>query len=407
MLAGLGRLLPTTAVLIAVGFVDELASGVATAGAPELQRTFATSYAELATVIMLVPGLVGLCLEPPLFLLADRWPRRWFITGGFAGMVASMIVAALAPGPITFAIAISLYGIASGAAVGLAQATLVDANPTRRAAVVTRWTLLAALGDGAAPALLVLVGALGLTWRAGYLVLAGVIAAWALVIALRPLPVGFAASEPGGAGAPAPAPAQKLWPTLIAALRNKRLVAWLLALVLCDLLDEILVVLASLHLRDNLGAGPEWRTVVLGALVAGSVIGLVAVERLLVRVAATRLLKWTAFSCAVTYAVWLTAPTPFTSAILMVPVGITSAPLYPLTAAQAYAANPGKSGAVLAIGHLFTPLALALPWLLGVVADHWGLPLALALLAIQPVGLAIMAVTVPTEDSPPPTTRVE
>jgi MFS family permease len=403
VLAGLGRLLPTTAVLIAVGFVDELASGVATSGAPEIQRAFATSYAELATVIMLVPGLVGLCLEPPLFLLADRWPRRWFITGGFAGMVASMVLAALAPGPITFAIAISLYGIASGAAVGLAQATLVDANPTRRAAVVTRWTLLAALGDGAAPALLVLVGALGLTWRAGYLVLAGVIAAWAVVIALRPLPVGFAAHAAAAEGAPA----QKLWPTLVAAIRNRKLVAWLFALVLCDLLDEILVVLASLHLRDNLGAGPEWRTIVLGALVLGSVIGLVAVERLLVRVAATRLLAWTAFSCAVTYAVWLAAPTPFTSAILMVPVGVTSAPLYPLTAAQAYAANPGKSGAVLAIGHLFTPLALALPWLLGAVADHRGLPLALALLAVQPIGLAIMAVTVPTEDSPPPAAGVE
>jgi predicted MFS family arabinose efflux permease len=399
VLAGLGRLLPTTAILIAVGFVDELASGVATSGAPELQQTFATSYAELATVIMLVPGIVGLCLEPPLFLLADRWPRRWFITGGFAGMVASMIVAALAPGPITFAIAISLYGIASGAAVGLAQATLVDANPTRRAAIITRWTLLAALGDGAAPALLTLVAALGLTWRAGYLVLAGVIAAWAIVVALRPLPVGFAPPAPDGEGAPAPAPT--LWPALVAAIRNRRLVGWLFALVLCDLLDEILVVLASLHLRDTLGAGPEWRTIVLVALVAGSVIGLVAVERLLVQVAATRLLVWTAIACAVTYAVWLCAPTPLASAILMVPVGITSAPLYPLTAAQAYAANPGKSGAVLAIGHLFTPLALALPWLLGAVADAWGLPIALGLLAIQPVGLAIMAIAVPVEESPP------
>jgi hypothetical protein len=55
--------------------------------------------------------------------------------------------------------------------------------------------------------------------------------------------------------------------------------------------------------------------------------------------------------------------------------------------------RPDASGVVLAAGHVFTPLALALPFLLGVVADHAGTWAALALLLVQPVGLALLALT--------------
>jgi hypothetical protein len=72
-------------------------------------------------------------------------------------------------------------------------------------------------------------------------------------------------------------------------------------------------------------------------------------------------------ACAVTYIAWLFAPSLLASAILIVPVGATSATLYPLASARAYARCPGRSGVVLAGGHLFTPLGLALPWLLGLV----------------------------------------
>lgn len=79
----------------------------------------------------------------------------------------------------------------------------------------------------------------------------------------------------------------------------------------------------------------------------------------------------------------------------MIPVGATAAPLYPLAAAQAYARRPGRSGSVLAASHLFTPLGLALPWLLGTVADRAGLLVALALLVVQPLGLVALATAGP------------
>ncbi|HWN66881.1 MAG TPA: hypothetical protein VNM90_04525 [Haliangium sp.] len=52
---------------------------------------------------------------------------------------------------------------------------------------------------------------------------------------------------------------------------------------------------------------------------------------------------------------------------------------------------PRRSGTVNAAGHVFTPLTLALPWLLGWIADHAGVFTAVALLIVQSVGLTLFA----------------
>ena len=59
--------------------------------------------------------------------------------------------------------------------------------------------------------------------------------------------------------------------------------------------------------------------------------------------------------------------------------------------AQAHAALPGRSGTVNAAGHAFTPLTLAAPWLLGLVADRVSLIVAFGSLLVQPLGLALVA----------------
>ena len=349
---------------------------------PEIQRGFATSYAELGLVLMLLPSLVGLVFEPPLFLLADRWPRRRLIAGGLAAMAVALAAAALAPGPWTLSIALSLAGVANGVAMNLAQATLVDLDPAAGASTLARWTLWSLAGDLAAPIVLAALVALGGSWRTAVGVVVVVVAALALGTARARFP----APAP-----PADAVPSSSWAAFKHALRQPRVIAWLFATALCDLLDEILVVLAALHLRDDLGASLAWRGAVIVASIVGGAIGLVVIERLARRIAATRLMAATALACSVVYTVWMFMPSPLASMLMMVLVGATAVPLYPLAAAEAYAALPGRSGAVLAAGHLFTPLTLALPWLLGLVADHAGIMVALGLLVIEPLGLAALS----------------
>ncbi|HLL21118.1 MAG TPA: hypothetical protein VK427_03255, partial [Kofleriaceae bacterium] len=185
-------------------------------------------------------------------------------------------------------------------------------------------------------------------------------------------------------------PAQPILQTLRETLRDKTLVAWLFGATLCDLLDEILVVFASLHVRLDLGAGPVWQSAIVIAFVVGDLLGLVILERLLASRSERRMLVVGAVGCAVTYAAWLAAPTPLAALVLAVPAGLFIAPLYPLAAAQAYARRPDASGSVLAAGHLFTPIGLALPFAIGAVADHAGLLAALGLLVAQPLGLVVI-----------------
>jgi MFS family permease len=242
--------------------------------------------------VFVVPGIAGLVLEPALFLLADRYPRRWFVRAGLAAMAIGALAAALAPGPITLACTLAVWYVAGGIAVALTEATLVDLWPERRAATIARWALLSLAGDIAAPALL---GVLAGNWRIGFASAAGVLAAWAVAVSVRAFP-----EQP--AAPPTPEEPEAAQPSLLAVLRDaltdRTLVLWLFGVALCDLLDEILVVFASLHLRRDLGAGTTSQSITIGAFVVGSALGLFALDRLLKHRSERSLLVATALACA-------------------------------------------------------------------------------------------------------------
>ena len=356
-------------------------------GAPDLEQTFGTAHAALALVVFLVPGLIALAVEPAIFLLADRYPRRWFIRTGVAVMAAGVFVAAAAPGPWTFSLALSIVWIASGVSSSLAQATLVDRWPDQRGKTLARWTLWSLGGDLVAPALLAVLALAGFGWRVGLALVGALLFAWFVALVLL--------RDPDDTKGPPVEDEQT--PSLLEALRDalkdRVLVGWLFGATLCDLLDEILVVFASLHLRIELGAGPVWQDAVIASMMIGGALGLFVLEKLL-RVRSERwLLAASAIGTVVTYVPWLAAPTPWLSMLLALPVGAFSSVLYPLTAAQAYARRPDASGSVLAAGHLFTPLGLAFPFALGAIADATGTTVALALLALQPLGLLVLVAT--------------
>jgi predicted MFS family arabinose efflux permease len=370
---------------LGVELFDELASGVPFAGSPAIRATFSTSYAATTSVLLLVPALVALVLEPIIFLAADRWPRRHFVRAGIAGMAVFSLAAACAPNPLFLSLAVALLAVSAGTGVSLAQATLVDLHPEARERVMTRWALMGLAGDLIGPVLLAVLAAAGLGWRAGFGVVGVLLALWSLAT-FRPFP------DPPRNAAGEAEEEVPLFGALKLALRDCRLMLWLGATAFCDLLDELLVVFASLHLRDDLGAGPTERAVVLSAFIVGGAGGVVWAERLLAKHAPLRVLAGFAAACVASYLVWLAMPTWWLSAIAMLAVGATASPLYPITQAQAYAALPGRSGAVNAASHLFTPVAMALPWLLGLLADHAGTTAALLVLVAEPLALFLIAV---------------
>jgi MFS family permease len=374
-----------------VELLDELYSGVPAIGSPDIQAELDTSCAATAWMLLFVPGAVALVVEPILFVLADRHPKKWFVCGGLFAMALAAFIAAAAPNAYLLTAAIALAWVGSGSGVALGQAALVDARPHDRERALTQWALLGEIGDLLAPLLMAALAAFGWGWRVAYLLVGAMMLVWALLVASQRFEDATPEQDEEEPGVIA---------SLRAALANRRLLFWLGAAALCDLLDEIVVVFAALYLRDELGASPIERAVVITAGVAGAIAGVLLADRLLGRVRPLRLLGMTSVACAGSYLAWLFAPSVWLSTTLFFVVGMTAAPMYPIASAQAYAALPGRSGTVNAAGHLFSPLVMALPWLLGVVADHAGLQLALALLLAQPLGLAAAAMYAANERSP-------
>ncbi len=361
---------------------DELASGVPTVSAAEIERAFVSSHAAMAMALFVGPGIIAMVVEPIVFLLADRYPRAWFIRGGLTAMALASFASGLAPGPFALAAATSVLWLAIGASSSLAQATLMDRDPDNRAKTLARWTLLGLIGDLCAPAILAAMSIAGLSWREGYMIVGGLVGVWAIVAWLTPIDA-RASSEPDE-------PKRGLLATLRDALRDRTLIVWLFGLALCDLLDEILVVFTTIHVREALGGGPLAQSAIVATLIASGVLGLVVLERLLKTHDESRLLVAFSAACAVAVGAWIAAPNLVASLVLVIPVGATATVLYPLVASRVYSQRPEESGAVLAASHLFTPLGLALPFLIGALADRAGTYVALAVLVTQPIGLIVL-----------------
>lgn len=363
--------------------IDELSSGIPYGSAAQIERAFGLSYTAVAIVMFVVPGAIAMVVEPFVFLLADRYPRAVFLRAGVTLMAISLGAVALAPNAIVLAISISVFWIAIGSSVSLAQATLVDRNPDARARTMARWTLLSTAGDFLVPLVIGGVSFAGHGWRIAHVVVGCAIALFAVMLWRLEIPTNLGGNADEGES-------PGLLATLREALRDRVLMAWLFGVALCDLLDEILVVFATIHIRDQLGGGIEWQSAMIFAMTIGGGIGLVVLERLLAKRSERAMLLACASACAIAFVAWILAPALWLSVALMGLVGMFAAPLYPLAAAQAYARRPDASGSVLAAQSLFTPLGLALPFVVGFIADRAGTYVALLVLIAQPLGLVAL-----------------
>jgi predicted MFS family arabinose efflux permease len=337
--------------------------------------------------------LLAVVVEPPLFALADRYPKRRFIVAGFIVVGISCLVAGLTSSYVVLLGALLVYGPADGCGVVLSQAALIDANPDSRERTLTRWTLFSSLGDLATPLLLTLLAACGAGWRAAF-VACGVLAflyagAIARFSSASDPPV---VNDDDAPDDPEDAPATPLRAAVKLIASQRALLLWAGALVLCGLLDEIFVAFGSLYLRERLQLSARERSFVFEAWMIGSIAGLVVLQRLLPRVRALVLLIATSIGSLLAFTAWLGASSWPWSVCCAALLGFFDAPQYPLAKAQAYHAQPGRSGLVNAFSSLLLPIEIALPVLIGLVADRFGVLPALALLSVQPIGLIAVAV---------------
>jgi MFS family permease len=287
--------------------------------------------------------------------------------------------------------AVALLGPASGCAIGLSQATLVDNQATlvdnhleSADRALARWSLAATVGDLAAPALLAGLGLFALGHRAALLIVAAASFVYAALVA-RALPVTAPPPEAE------PSLAENLRQAWHAARTVPELLLWAFGCLLCTLLDETLVAFGASYMHHALGATPTMRAIAFGAWTAGSLIGLAIADRLLARTPPLRVLAASASLCAAAHLTWLFIPSQIAAIAGLFVIGATACVHYPIAKARAYAAVPGRSGLVNAVISAFLPLEIALPIALGAIADHVSTRAALLVLLAQPLGLLLIA----------------
>lgn len=351
--------------------------------APSVEQEQLVSHRGYVLLVFAGPLLLASLLEAGFALVSDRVPRRRLVALGLMALSGSLALCALAESATLLSLALGVAGTASGVACGAAQAELVTRDPAAADRTLTRWVMFGGIGDVLTPLVIGVVLWLGGSYHGALWVAALVIAVQALLVRTGPAPSAVAA--PLAVSADDAEPEVPLGQALRDGARNGRLWLWLFGAALCTLLDEIVVALTTLHLERDLGTSPAAAAGYAAALSFGGVVGAFMADRALACVSSTRVLVACASVCSVSLVLVLASDSAGWMLPALVLVGMSAAPQYALLQARAYAAVPGRPGVVNALSEVFVLLDILAPVALGVVADRFGLELALACLLTQPL----------------------
>ncbi len=394
--------------------LDELATGVVPASAGDIARDLVIPGGLAAGAIITAYHALALFVETPLLAWSERVSPRWFSVACLTVLALATLGAALATSPIALALALIVYGPASGGALSVAEGLLVESRPAERERTLARLNLSGALGDLGVPIVLAALAWLGLGWRPAMVVMAGVAMLLALVHARsreieRMLDREGAESRAGtgsgtdadsdsgsgsasGAGAADADSDSDPAPSVLAALRlafgTPALLRWALAITLTSLLDEVLVAFAVVRLD---AASSLERALAVGAWTVGVLGGLVLLERWIDRLDARRVLLG---ACALAATALIAIASSDDVAVAfpaMLVLGAATSPLHPLVSARAYAALPGRPALVNAVSSALAPIDAIMPLLLAAIALYAGPTFALLAIGIAPLGIALMA----------------
>ena len=317
--------------------------------------------------------------------------RRLVILGGGIVFVFTLLAVASARSFAVLLAAFVAFYPASGAFVSLTQAEIMDAWPDRQAQLMARWDLAGAAGAVAGPLLLTAVLASGGSWRAGYLVLAGISALIWLGALLRgrPRPDGRAAA----AEAEAEEAEQRPWTARVAeigtALRDWGTLRWLLLIELADLLVDVFTGFLALYLVDVAHLTPAVAALAIAIRLGAALAGDAALIVILERVSDLTVLRVSA-AAALLYPAFLLVPGVVPKLAVLAVLSAATAPWYPVLQARLYGSLPGRSSGAVTLSSAAGRAGGLGPLAVGLVAQSFGLSWALAGLVLVPVAVLLV-----------------
>lgn len=381
-----GRIPALVLIILLIEFMDEFVFGAREAAWPLIRDELGLTYLQIG-VLLSAPNVVSSLIEPIIGVLGDVWKRRVLILGGGVVFGVTCVLVASSMSFWTLLLAFSLMYPASGAFVSLAQASLMDYEPDRHQQNMARWTFAGSVGVVAGPIALGAAVWLGLGWR-GLFVVFGL-----LFFAL----VGLAARYPLGHRDPVSAPSaarpdvgfwQGMWDAL-GALRRRDVLRWLILLDFSDLMLDVLLGYLALYFVDVVGGTAVQAGIAVAVWSGVGLVGDFLMIPLLERVKGLAYLRWSVLTTLVLFPAFLLLPSLIGKIVLVGLIGLANAGWYSILQGKLYSAMPGQSGAVMTVSGVFGLVGQGLPFLIGAMAQYYGLNVAMWLLLLGPVVLII------------------
>jgi FSR family fosmidomycin resistance protein-like MFS transporter len=370
-------------IYLLIEFLDELVFGVIETAWPLIRTDLNLSYTQIG-LLLSVPGILAAFIEPFIGILGDVWRRRLLILAGGVFFTLALFSISISFSFLFLLLAFIILNPSSGALVNLSQANLMDSAPERHEQNMARWTFAGSLGVLTSPLLLGLFVYLGLGWRGTYALLTAISTAFVL-IAIRYLP-----ADKKNTPFPSFTEVFNGFKAAFQALRRKEVWRWLLLLEFADLMLDVVFSFLALYFVDVVGVNETQAGI---AVTIWLVMGLLTdlffipiVDRLKDTI---RYLRTTAFFEAFAFVAFLLIPGFLPKIFLIILVNILNTGWYPILQGRLYSSLPGQSASIMAIGAVTDPLAKLLPLLIGILADRFGLGIAMWLLLLGPLALLI------------------
>src|ERR1043165_709837 len=369
-------------IYLLIEFIDELVFGVGETAWPLFRSDLHLTYTQIGLLLSL-PGIIAAFIEPFIGILGDVWKRRILILTGGILFTLSLFMTSISYSSLFLLASFILFFPSSGAFVALSQANLMDSDPTRHEQNMARWTFAGSFGVLSGPLLLGLFVYFGLGWRGTYAALAA-FSSLCLLAALRYLP-------PDSVSIPSFPSLGAVWGgfrTAFSSLKRMDVWRWLLLLEFADLMGDVLFSYQALYFVDVGGATETQAGIAVTVWLAlGLITDFFFIPFIDRQNDSIKLIRTTALLELFAFAIFLLTPGFVPKLIVVIAVNLFNTGWYSILQGRLYSSLPGQSASVMAIGSVTAPLAKFFPFLIGFLADQFGLQTAMWILILGPVAL--------------------
>lgn len=370
-------------VMLVVEFLDEFAYSALEAARPLIRDSFDLTYVQIGLITSL-PVFIAILIEPIIGLFADGGRRKALMVGGALLFGLGLIIQGLSASFTVFMLGATLQAPASGVFVNLAQAALMDDAPARRENRMALWTFSGSLAVVIGPATLAAIIALGAEWRVFFI--GGGIASVMVALLISRLPASHALRTDTDSE---PINLRDSLRDAYALLKRAAVWRWLILLEFSNLMLDVLFSLLALYMVDVVGVSQTQAGIAIIVWTGIGLIGDFLLIPLLERVRGLAYLRFSAVMELILYPLFLLVDPWLGKLVILGLIGLFNAGWYAILQGKLYDTLGDRSGAVLIVGNAAGIFGVAVPLVLGFIAQSYGLGVTMWLLLAGPVTLLI------------------